>query len=236
MPRAARSSSRLETAASSCGRSVVLELGEVVAVRVPGGVGVGRPGDAGDARAGLDQPAGEQDALAVDVPAVAVAGARVFAVDVGTRSRVAGEVSRSKARAWKPSRSRSALVALEARRGACQAGDERLPAVEAGRVDAVRGRQLGHAEVGGVGVLEDEERVVRPAQPAAEEARLRRAAGPFGRDVRHRHVGNDRRFGRPAEPDDRADRRVVGRLERRRRARRGRGRSGRSRRPPRASC
>ena len=36
----------------------VFERGEVVAVRIPGGIGVGRPGDAGDADAGLDQAAG----------------------------------------------------------------------------------------------------------------------------------------------------------------------------------
>ena len=63
------------------GEQGVLERGEVVAVGVPGGVGVGRPRDARDARAGLDQPSGEQHALAVDVPAVAVAGARVLAID-----------------------------------------------------------------------------------------------------------------------------------------------------------
>ena len=49
----------------------------------------------------------------------------------------------------------------------------------------------------------------RPSQPPKKPA-LRRTAGPFRGDVRHRHEGNDRRFGRPAQPDDRADRRVVG--------------------------
>ena len=51
---------------------------------------------------------------------------------------------------------------------------------------------------------------MRAAQPAAEEPALRRAAGPFGCDIWHRHERNDRCFGRPAEPDNRADRRVVG--------------------------
>ena len=55
-------------------------------VRVPGRVGVGGPGDAGDAHAGLDQPSCQEHALAVDVPAVAIAGARVFAVDADRAS------------------------------------------------------------------------------------------------------------------------------------------------------
>src|SRR5262249_45493877 len=63
------------------GKERILQADEVVAVRVPRGVGVGGPGDRDDAGAGLDQPAGEEARLAVDVPAVAVAGPRVLAVD-----------------------------------------------------------------------------------------------------------------------------------------------------------
>ena len=51
-------------------------------MRVPGGVGVGRPRDAGDPRAGLDQPPRQEHALAVDVAAVGIAQAGVLAVEL----------------------------------------------------------------------------------------------------------------------------------------------------------
>ena len=81
IPRASRSSSRLRQGRVELGQQGFLQGLEVIAVSVPGRVGVGSPGDAGDPHAGLDQPACQQDALAVDVATVTVAGARVLAVD-----------------------------------------------------------------------------------------------------------------------------------------------------------
>ena len=63
------------------GHEAVLEVVEVVGMRVPEVLAVVVPVDRHQADPRLDEPAGEQEALAVDVSAVAVAGLGVFAVE-----------------------------------------------------------------------------------------------------------------------------------------------------------
>ena len=77
------------------------------------------------------------------------------------------------------------------RRGRAELGESRR-ASNRGRVDVRAEGEFGQREVGGVRVAEDEERVARLAEPAAEEPRLRRPAGPFLRDERQQHVRHDR--------------------------------------------
>ena len=63
------------------GHQAVLELIEVVAVRVPEVLAVVVPVDRHQADARLDQPTRQQEALTVDVPPIAVAEPRAFPID-----------------------------------------------------------------------------------------------------------------------------------------------------------
>ena len=64
------------------GHQAVLELIEIVAVRIPEVLSVVVPVDRHQADARLDEPARQQQALAVDVPAVAVAESGVFPIEL----------------------------------------------------------------------------------------------------------------------------------------------------------
>ncbi len=189
-------------------KQLILEGLEVVAVGVPCGVGVGRPGDAGHAGPGLDEPPREQDAVAVDIPAVAIPGPGIFPVDPeGILGRGRGE--QVVGACLESAQVAKASMAFQAGREPADFRFKPLARFEPRGVDVRRERQLGHGEVAGAGVFEHEQRVVRSAQPAAEEAGLRWSPGPFGRHVGERDVRNDRPDRRAAEPDDRPDRRVV---------------------------
>ena len=138
----------------------VLELGEVVAVRVPGGVGVRCPGDAGDARAGLDQPPRQQHALTVDVAAVAVAH----------RGRLAVELKRLLGR-WRGEQVEGPgleAVHLPGGRFAVRPPRRSRRAGARGRRVGRRRRrrqaQLRHGESRGVRIAQDEQRVADAAE------------------------------------------------------------------------
>ena len=91
-PEAARSSRSAETPLSSGRQQVVLQAVEVVVVGVPGLDAAHVGLDDGDA--GLDQPAGQQERLAVRVAAVAVAGFGRIPVDLEGGGDLAGEQER----------------------------------------------------------------------------------------------------------------------------------------------
>ena len=103
-PRASRSSSRAVKVWSKSGSLFSFRMLEVLGVRVPGvvvdldAVPEQVPGHVHEPHARLDQPAGDQRALAEQRAAVAVEQSRVFASTGRTPSRSLDEVSRSKAR------------------------------------------------------------------------------------------------------------------------------------------
>ncbi len=180
-----------------------LKFLEVIAVRVPGCIGVGRPRHTRDARAGLDQAAREQDALAVYVAAVGIAEFGWLAVNAdGLAHRGSCEqVVRLGTNAVEV-----VACGLLARR---ESGLELLSRVETRRIHIGAESQFREREVGSIGIAEDHQRIVCLAEPAAVETRLRRAACPF---LCHEWQENVTRNGagrRTAHPDHRADGRVV---------------------------
>ena len=145
------------------GHEAVLELVEVIAVGVPEVDAVVVPVDGDEWDAGLDQATGEEEALAVDVAAVAVAQAGVFAVDVeGASGLGRGEGVDG-----------AGLEAVPGGWGWLRGGFERDAAEEvaaAGEpidIDAFGEVEAGDLEGGSVGVADDDEGVERLAEPAA---------------------------------------------------------------------
>ena len=89
------------------------------------------------------------------------------------------------------------------------AGEEPLAIAEPSEPDPFGEPKLRHPEIRRTRVVEYEQGVDITAEPAAEETRLRRTAGPFGRDVRHRNIRWNHRARGTAKAHDRTDRRVV---------------------------
>ena len=157
----------------------------------------------GDERAPrLDQPAGQQAALAPAVPAVAVAQPRVFLADVERppRRRPADELERLLGEAVH----RLLRVGrLDGARHRVEVRSTGRGGLRAARAQAGREVQVVDLEVGGVGVAAGHERVVRGAEEVAAEVAGRQADAA---GVRHGDVaGHPALAGADLAVDDGAD-------------------------------
>ena len=92
--------------------------------------------------------------------------------------------------------------------------EQALATVQACEIDIRPQHQLGNTEIRSVRILGDDERVIRPAQPAAVDAGLRRPARSLGGDVGKRDKRRDRPLGRSQIRQHRADGRVIARARR----------------------
>ena len=219
------SSSRVGEAAVGRGHQAVLQVVEVVAVGVPEVLAVVVPVDRHQRDARLDQASAEQEALAVDVPAVGVAEPRVLAVDAerrpGPRPRRGRRRRGPGGRTTRPGRRRSAEPSprrrwrrASIRSGVMPSGRVRPPTLEAG----------------GVRVALDGERVERLAEPAGVLPGGPAAGGRgVGDGPGHRHARRQRRpLRRPDLRHDRAEVRPILRRGAARRRNTAAGRGGRS--------
>src|ERR1700732_4389581 len=125
-------------------------------MRVPGGVGVGRPGDASDARACLDQATRQENALAINIAAIGIADCRRLLIEL---ERLAGGRGSEQVKGF---RLKSVHVlenaVVLATAIAFEKLDETLPCVQPVQTYLRAGRQLEQSETGSVGVAEHEER------------------------------------------------------------------------------
>ena len=196
IPRSARSRNSVDRAASSLGSSCSLSVAEIAVVRVPIAM---IDGDAADA--GLHQSARHEARLAERVAAVLVAQGVGLGVDVerllGVRrghqlERFALEDADGTGR---HGCSRASAALLEA----VHAGQQFLAVVEAGRVDDGRRRQVGHGEIGGVGVGVDDERGGGGAEIGRAGAGVHLGQADVGRHgtARPEGAGDDGAVGRP---------------------------------------
>ncbi len=183
MPRAASSWGRSSFLSllklSPCVSQVALALGahEMQATRVPASMSLR-----------------QERALAVNVAAIGIAQAGMLAVELERAPGLGGgeQIERTGLEAvhlLEPPVARERVGRVP------HAGEQPLAIAEPSRPDPVGEPKLRHPEIRRARVVEYEQGVEISAEPAAEETRLRRTAGPFGRDVWHRNIWRNHRAG-----------------------------------------